>query len=68
VRETLQWAVELSLPSSASRKDINDRVESLIKDFGLNRCASTPIGNPIIRGVSGGLYCFSHEHVMIVDN
>lgn len=42
--------LRLNLP----KEEKHQRVESLIKDLGLTRCADTKVGNNLIRGLSGG--------------
>jgi ATP-binding cassette subfamily G (WHITE) protein 2 len=42
--------LKLRIPQSEKRRRIN----SLIKDLGLENCANTRIGNAVIRGISGG--------------
>eukprot|EP00897_Mesotaenium_endlicherianum_P001005 jgi/Mesen1/10905/ME000095S10239 len=54
VRETLMFSARLRLPSSMSRAEKEQRVETLIQELGLAHCADTVIGNHEIHGVSGG--------------
>eukprot|EP00211_Chloroparvula_japonica_P004367 CAMPEP_0119121132 /NCGR_PEP_ID=MMETSP1310-20130426/1893_1 /TAXON_ID=464262 /ORGANISM="Genus nov. species nov., Strain RCC2339" /LENGTH=651 /DNA_ID=CAMNT_0007110671 /DNA_START=84 /DNA_END=2039 /DNA_ORIENTATION=+ len=54
VRENLYYSAMLRLPSSMSRKEKEARVEEVIAELGLSKCADTKIGTPLIRGVSGG--------------
>lgn len=54
VRETLQYAADLRLPSSSKRKDRHKIVEEVIRELGLKECADTRIGNSQHRGCSGG--------------
>lgn len=37
-----------------SKEEKKQRVESLIKELGLQKCADTKVGNTFIRGLSGG--------------
>ncbi|KAL8767246.1 MAG: hypothetical protein Q9194_006039 [Teloschistes cf. exilis] len=54
VRETLDFAARLSLPSSVSSHDRRQRVEELLASFGLRDQANTLVGTPIRKGISGG--------------
>lgn len=51
-REVFNFTANLRLKLSAKEK--RERVESLIKDLGLVKCAETKVGNTFIRGLSGG--------------
>ncbi|KAI9737831.1 MAG: hypothetical protein M1834_009200 [Cirrosporium novae-zelandiae] len=54
VRETLNFAARLALPSNIGKVERIRRVDSLVKAFGLNNQASTLIGTPVRKGISGG--------------
>ncbi|RAO65046.1 uncharacterized protein BHQ10_001058 [Talaromyces amestolkiae] len=54
VEETLKFSAELSLAGSTSRAERNDRVQLLLKAFGIQEQAKTLIGTPIRKGISGG--------------
>jgi len=54
VRETLDFAARLSLPSSVSRSERLHRVNALLAAFGLVEQAGTLVGTPIRKGISGG--------------
>ncbi|KAL8627460.1 hypothetical protein Q9189_006837 [Teloschistes chrysophthalmus] len=54
VRETLDFAARLSLPSSVSSHDRRQRVEEMLTSFGLRDQANTLVGTPIRKGISGG--------------
>lgn len=54
VWETLDFAAQLSLPSSVSTSDRKLRVETLIDSFGLQNQRDNLIGTPIRKGISGG--------------
>ncbi|OAA57750.1 ABC efflux transporter [Cordyceps fumosorosea ARSEF 2679] len=54
VRETLRYAADLRLPSTAKRQDRWRIVEEVIRELGLKECADTRIGNSQHRGCSGG--------------
>jgi len=51
-REVFTFTANLRLKLSKAEK--KQRVENLIKDLGLERCADTKVGNTFIRGLSGG--------------
>jgi len=52
VRECLEFAAKLKLPGTLPMKIA--RVNKLIHDLKLTKCASTRIGGPLVKGVSGG--------------
>lgn len=55
VRETLMYAAELRLPASQfTQAQKTERVERIIRDLGLTRCADSFVGDNLRRGVSGG--------------
>ncbi|KAL6362933.1 hypothetical protein LRP88_02333 [Fusarium phalaenopsidis] len=54
VRETLRYAADLRLPSSVAALERRELVENIINELGLQKCASTRIGNSQKRGCSGG--------------
>ncbi|CAI7737409.1 unnamed protein product [Closterium sp. NIES-54] len=54
VWETLQTAAMLRLPSSTPKAQRLQLAESIIAELGLSKARNTPIGNEMIRGVSGG--------------
>lgn len=54
VRETLDFAAKLSLPSSMSKKDRVERIDELLQAFGLRNQADTFVGTPLRKGISGG--------------
>ncbi|KAL8750914.1 MAG: hypothetical protein Q9199_006772 [Rusavskia elegans] len=54
VRETLDFAARLSLPSSVSKTERSLLVEELLASFGLRDQANTLVGTPIRKGISGG--------------
>ncbi|KAJ3028379.1 UNVERIFIED_CONTAM: hypothetical protein HDU68_001845 [Siphonaria sp. JEL0065] len=53
VRETVRWAVELNLPTYL-KKEREEKVNELLSQFGLMKCADHAVGDAIIRGISGG--------------
>lgn len=54
VRETLTYSARLRLPMTVAREEIEETVNNIIKDLGLDVCANTYVGNWHLRGVSGG--------------
>lgn len=53
-RETLEFAARLSLPSSSKAAIRQQRVESVLKAFGLGDQADDLVGTPVRKGISGG--------------
>jgi ABC-type multidrug transport system ATPase subunit len=51
-RESLNFAAKIKL--KASKHEINRRVEKLILQFGLEKCADSRIGSVESKGISGG--------------
>ncbi|KAG9154558.1 hypothetical protein Leryth_014992 [Lithospermum erythrorhizon] len=54
VEETFSFAASLRLPDSMSRHQKMERVESIIKELGLERCRNTRVGGGFVPGISGG--------------
>ncbi|KNG91707.1 ABC transporter [Aspergillus nomiae NRRL 13137] len=54
VRETLKFAADLSLPGSVTRSQRAERIQTLLSAFGIQNQASTLVGTPIRKGISGG--------------
>jgi ABC-type multidrug transport system ATPase subunit len=54
VRETLQFAACLRLPTWMSKEDKIQRAETVLAKLGLNDCADTLVGSSLIKGISGG--------------
>lgn len=54
VRETITLSALLRLPTDMPEENKLRRVEQLITELGLTKCANTIVGSAIIRGVSGG--------------
>ena len=54
VFETLYFAAMLRLPSDMTAAEKEERVETVIKTLGLDRCRNTIVGGGFRRGVSGG--------------
>ncbi|KAK1140567.1 hypothetical protein N8T08_010204 [Aspergillus melleus] len=54
VYETLKFAADLSLPGSVSKSQRKERIQTLLTSFGIQGQASTLVGTPIRKGISGG--------------
>ncbi|KAL6042921.1 Broad substrate specificity ATP-binding cassette transporter ABCG2 [Balamuthia mandrillaris] len=54
VRETLTYTALVKLPRSLTWKQKKQRVEEVISELSIEKCANTIIGGPFQRGVSGG--------------
>lgn len=56
VGEVLRFQSKLRMDKNFSAEERNERVESVIVEFGLAKCRNTLIGNPEkgIKGISGG--------------
>ncbi|XP_012936225.1 broad substrate specificity ATP-binding cassette transporter ABCG2 [Aplysia californica] len=54
IRENFAFSAALRLPQSVSQSERRERVEQVIKELGLVKCADTKVGNEFLRGVSGG--------------
>lgn len=53
VQETLRYAAALSLASLTSSKR-RERVQEAMQHMGITICANSRVGDPIIKGISGG--------------
>ncbi|KAK2168128.1 hypothetical protein LSH36_20g08005 [Paralvinella palmiformis] len=54
VRENIHFSAALRLPRSVTKEQRKQRVEEVIQELGLAKCADTRIGTALKRGVSGG--------------
>ena len=54
VRETVDFSTRLSLRGPVSKQDRLQRVDYLLKAFGLTEQAHTLVGTPLRKGISGG--------------
>lgn len=54
VRESLQFAAGLRLPSWMSKEEKNRKAEEILLKMGLKDCANNLIGSDLIKGISGG--------------
>jgi ATP-binding cassette subfamily G (WHITE) protein 1/ATP-binding cassette subfamily G (WHITE) protein 2 len=53
-REALEFAARVKLPSGLSKAEREERVDSLLHAFDLDKCQNTKIGGDAIKGISGG--------------
>ena len=54
VRETLEYAARLRLPSTMSWAGKRKRVNRIIEELGLKKCEHSRVGGATQRGISGG--------------
>jgi ABC-type multidrug transport system ATPase subunit len=54
VAETVGFAAKLALPPTLGPTERAQRIEDMIRDFGLTTVKASCIGTPLKRGVSGG--------------
>ncbi|CAL1536563.1 unnamed protein product [Lymnaea stagnalis] len=54
VKENLAFSAALRLPTTISSKEKKERVNEVISELQLDKCANTKIGTEFLRGVSGG--------------
>jgi ABC-type multidrug transport system ATPase subunit len=75
VYETLNFAARLRLPSSISKKELEERVESTLSVLGLKDVRNSRIGGESVRGISGGerrrvsvgVQMLSNPSILILD-
>ncbi|KAJ3327870.1 hypothetical protein HDU91_004250, partial [Kappamyces sp. JEL0680] len=75
VFETLHYSARLRLPSSFSTQQKIDRVNTVIRELGLEGCRDTKIGNEMRRGISGGerkrvsigIELVTNPHILFLD-
>lgn len=75
VRETLQFAAGLRLPSFMTTAQKNQRAEDVLMKMGLKDCADNLIGSDMIKGISGGekrrvtiaVQILTDPHVLLLD-
>jgi ABC-type multidrug transport system ATPase subunit len=54
VRETIDFAAKLALPSNVGSRERKERTEDMLREFGLVSVKDSKIGTPLQRGISGG--------------
>ncbi|XP_077242382.1 ABC transporter G family member 15-like [Tasmannia lanceolata] len=75
VKETLTYSAHLRLPTTMSKREINEVVESTLIQMGLEGCTDRTIGNWHLRGISGGekkrlsiaLEILTQPHLLFLD-
>ncbi len=53
-REAITFSAKLRLPSTMTDIDIANKVDLVLSDLGITKCADTIIGGEFIKGISGG--------------
>ena len=53
-REALTFSATMRLEDNASQSDIVQLVNDILTKLGLDKCADTMVGGPMIKGLSGG--------------
>ncbi|XP_052029783.1 broad substrate specificity ATP-binding cassette transporter ABCG2 [Apodemus sylvaticus] len=54
VRENLQFSAALRLPTTMENDEKNERINTIIKELGLDKVADSKVGTQFTRGISGG--------------
>ena len=67
-REALTFSANLRLPADTGAEVIQQLVDRLLKDLGLDNCADTMIGGALIKGISGGQRKRTSVGVEIITN
>ena len=53
-REAIRFSAKLRLPSSTTDEDLDTLTKQMLYELGLEKCADTIMGGPLVKGVSGG--------------
>lgn len=53
-REAIRFSAKLRLPSSTTDEKLDVLTKQMLSELGLDKCADTIMGGPLIKGVSGG--------------
>ncbi|KAJ3252659.1 hypothetical protein HK103_001362 [Boothiomyces macroporosus] len=75
VFETLRYSALLRLPRTMTIAEKEARVNSVISQLGLTGCKNTPIGDELVRGISGGerkrvsigIELVTNPHILFLD-
>ena len=54
VRESLEFAAHLTMPSSSTQREKEAKIDEVVKIMGLQSCENTMVGGGFYRGLSGG--------------
>lgn len=53
-REAIKFSAKLRLPKSTSDEEIDHLTCRMLRELGLEGCADTVVGGPLLKGISGG--------------
>jgi ABC-type multidrug transport system ATPase subunit len=53
-REAIYFSAKLRSPRSTTEKNLTKLVNKMLHELGLNHCADTYVGGPLLKGISGG--------------
>jgi ABC-type multidrug transport system ATPase subunit len=53
-REAIKFSAKLRLPRATTDAAIDQLVDAMLSELGLESCADTIVGGPLIKGISGG--------------
>lgn len=53
-REAIYFSAKLRSPRSTPEKNLTKLVNKMLKELGLEHCADTYVGGPLLKGISGG--------------
>lgn len=53
-REAIKFSAKLRLPKSTTDEEIDHLAERMLHELGLESCADTFVGGPLLKGISGG--------------
>ena len=53
-REAIKFSAKLRLPRSTTENELDVLTDRILEALGLNDCADTYIGGPLLKGISGG--------------
>jgi ABC-type multidrug transport system ATPase subunit len=53
-REAIYFSAKLRLPKSTRERHLKKLVDRMLQELGLQHCADTVVGGPLLKGISGG--------------